>query len=174
MGGGSLRARHGFVRAQQHHAGCYIAIRKKPKQLTLWEQDGYSYRAVATNLDWKGKKVLEWHRQKAGTIEHFHDVAQNHLALGVMPCSRFGADAAWTRLNVLAYNILSFLKQTVLPKPLSKARPKRLRYEIFRLAGVIVRHARCVVVKLGASAERIAALIEARYQLAGIRLATSG
>lgn len=149
----------------------YIAVRKQPRQLTLWEQDGYSYWAVATNLEWKGKEVLEWHRQKAGTIEHFHEVAKHELALGIMPCGRLGADAAWSRLNVLAYNVISFLKQTVLPKSLSKAKPKRLRYEIFRLAGVVIRHARCVIVRLGASAERIAGLIEARYQLAGLALA---
>ena len=40
----------------------YIAVRKKPRQLTLWEQDGYSYSAVVTNLPWRAKKTLEWHR----------------------------------------------------------------------------------------------------------------
>jgi hypothetical protein len=152
----------------------YIAIRKQPRQLTLWEQDGYSYWAVATNMPGKGDDILAWHRQKAGTIEHFHAVLKNELALGVMPCGRFGADAAWSRLNVLTYNVLSYLKQTVLPPALGKARPKRLRYEIFRLAGVVIRHARCVVVRLGASAARIGALREARYQLAGLWLAAPG
>lgn len=152
----------------------YLVTRKKPRQPTLWEQNGYSYWAVVSNLDWKGKKILEWHRQKAGTIEHFHQVAKHELAMGILPCGRFGADAAWARLNVLAYNLLSFLKQTVLPKSLSQAKPKRLRYEIFRLAGVVIRHARCIIVKLGCSAERIATFVHARYQLAGLAFATSG
>ena len=96
----------------------------KPLQPTLWEQDGYSYWAVVTNLPWRGKKVLEWHREKAGTIEHFHHVAKNELGLGILPCGRFGADAAWARLNVLAFNLLSFLKRTALPPSLKRARPK--------------------------------------------------
>jgi hypothetical protein len=152
----------------------YIAIRKKPRQPTLWEQDGYSYWAVVTNLTWRAKKILEWQRQKAGTIEHFHLVAKQELALGVMPCGRFGADAAWARINVLAFNLLEFLKRTALPPSLKRARPKRLRFEIFRIAGVIVRHARCVVIKLACSAHRIAAIIHARFQLAGVALALSG
>ena len=152
----------------------YIAIRKRPKQLTLWEQDGYSYWAVATNLDWPGDRVLAWHREKAGTIEHFHHVAQNELGMGILPCGRFGADAAWVRLNVLAYNLLAFLRTTVLPRPLRKARPKRLRFEVLQLAGVVIRHARKTIVRLAVAAERIAMLIEARFQLAGCRLVLTG
>ena len=152
----------------------YIAIRKRPRQPMLWEQDGYSYWAVVTNLPGRAKKVLEWHRGKAGTIEHFHLVAKHELGLGVMPCNRFGADAAWTRLNVLAFNLLEFLKRTALPPALKRARPKRLRFEIIRLAGVVVRHARCVTVRLACSAARIAELVEARFQLAGVMLALCG
>lgn len=152
----------------------YIAIRKRPRQLTLWEQDGYSYWAVATNLKWKGDEVLAWHRKKAGTIEHFHHVAQSELGMGIMPCGRFGADAAWVRLNVLAYNLLAFLRTTVLPKPLRKARPKRLRFEILQLAGVVIRHARKTIMKLAVEARRIGWLIEARFQLAGCRLLLTG
>lgn len=76
-----------------------------------------------------------------------------------MPCSRFGADAAWARLNVIAYNLLSVLK--------------RLRYEIIQLADVVIRHAGQMIVKLGSAAKRIATLFEARYQLVGLALAPS-
>ena len=152
----------------------YIAIRKKPRQLTLWDQDGYSYWAVVTNLPRRAKKILEWHRGKAGTIEHFHLVAKQELALGVMPCARFGADAAWSRINVLVFNLLQVLKRTVLPPSLKRARPKRLRFEIFRIAGVMIRHARCVTIKLACDVKRIAELMFARFQLAGIALALSG
>jgi hypothetical protein len=51
--------------------------------------------AVATNQwKWEAKKLLEWHREKAGSIEALHDVLKNELAAGVMPCGRFGANAA--------------------------------------------------------------------------------
>jgi hypothetical protein len=44
--------------------------------------------AVVTNLwAWQTRRLLEWHREKAGTIEAIHDVLKNELAAGVMPCA---------------------------------------------------------------------------------------
>lgn len=55
--------------------------------------------AVVTN-DWEtdGQALLEWHRGKAGTIEHVHLVLKDELAAGVYPSAKFGANAAWLRL----------------------------------------------------------------------------
>jgi hypothetical protein len=49
--------------------------------------------------------MLQWHREKAGTMEAVHDVLNNELAAGVLPCGRFAA--AWLRLAVLTYNTLT-------------------------------------------------------------------
>lgn len=52
--------------------------------------------AVRTNLwDWESKRLLEWHREKAGSIEAAHAVIKNELAGRVLPCGRFGANAAY-------------------------------------------------------------------------------
>jgi hypothetical protein len=48
--------------------------------------------------------LLRWHREKAGTIQAAHDVLKNELAGGVMPCGKFGSNAAWFRFTVLTYN----------------------------------------------------------------------
>ena len=54
-----------------------------------------------------GRDLIRWHRQKAGTIEHAHDVLMNELAGAALPSQKFGANAAWLRLNVILYNLLS-------------------------------------------------------------------
>ncbi len=54
-----------------------------------------------------GLDLIRWHRQKAGTIEHAHDVLMNELAGAALPSQKFGANAAWLRLNVILYNLLS-------------------------------------------------------------------
>ena len=59
-------------------------------------------------------KLIEWHREKAGTIEGVHDVLKNELAAGVLPSKYFGANAAWLRLAVIAYNVLTALKRLAL------------------------------------------------------------
>jgi len=70
----------------------YVAIRIRKKQGELFA-DGSAVKhfAVVSNLwDWSPKKLLQWHREKAGSIEATHDVLKNELAGGVMPCGRLG------------------------------------------------------------------------------------
>jgi len=128
----------------------YVAIRIRKKQGELFaDGSGVKYFAVATNLwDWKPKKLLEWHRQKAGSIEATHAVIKNELAGGVMPCGRFGSNAAWFRLAVLTYNVLTALKRLALPAELLTARPKRLRFLIINTPGKLIHHARRTILRL--------------------------
>ena len=95
---------------------------------------------MATNeWKWQPRKLLEWHREKAGSIEALHDVLKNELA-GVMPCGRF--NSAWLRLAVLTHNVLTGLKRIALPEPWLRARPKRMRFQIFVSPGKFIHHAR--------------------------------
>lgn len=128
----------------------YVAIRIRKKQGELFA-DGSAVKhfAVASNLwDWPASKLLQWHREKAGSIEAAHDVIKNELAGGVMPSKYFGANAAWLRLAVLTFNLLTALKRLALPPELLTARPKRLRFLIFTAPGKLVHHARSTVLRL--------------------------
>src|SRR5208282_478139 len=111
---------------------------------------------VSNIWDWKAGRLVEWHREKAGTIEAVHGVVKNELAGGVMPSKYFGANAAWLRLAVIAHNVLTALKRLALPTELLRARPKRLRFLIFNTAGRLVQHARKTVLRLAALGVRIA------------------
>lgn len=125
-----------------------IRIRKKQQQLFV-DGSEVKYFAVRTNLwDWKPKRLLEWHREKAGTIEAVHEVLKNELTAGVLPCGRYGANAAWFRLAVITYNVLTAMKRLVLPADLRTARPKRLRFLIFQQPGKLIHHARQMILRL--------------------------
>jgi hypothetical protein len=129
----------------------YVAIRVRKRQGELFA-DGSEFRyfAVATNQwEWSAKKLLEWHREKAGSIEALHDVLKNELAAGVMPCGRFGANAAWLRLALLTHNILTGLKRIALKPEWLEARPKRLRFHFFFSPGKLTHHARRLVARVG-------------------------
>jgi hypothetical protein len=152
----------------------YVAVRIRKKQGFLFAA-GYDtkYLAVVSNRrDLSGEKLLRWHWAKAGTIEHVHDVTKNELGAAVPPCGRFGANAAWFRLSLLAYNILSAMKSLVLPASLSAARPKRLRFALFTMAGRLISHAGKLVLQISKAAERLAGLLEARRQLAMLAAAS--
>lgn len=128
----------------------YLAIRLEPVQRELFS-DGSRVKhfAVVTN-DWErpGPELLAWQRQRAGTIEKLYDVLKNDLGAGVMPCGRFGANAAWFRLNTLCYNLLTIVRREGLPEEVKKARPKRLRLWVLCRAGQLVHHARRLVVRV--------------------------
>ena len=73
---------------------------------------------------------------------------KDELAAGVYPSARFGANAAWLRLQVLTFNLLELLKAAALDHRYRNARPKRLRFAIFTQFGRVVRHARRQLVRL--------------------------
>ena len=89
------------------------------------------------------------------SIEALHDVLKNELAAGVMPCGRVGANAAWLRFSVLTHNVLTALKRIALKPEWLRARPKRLRFQIFFSPGKLVHHARQVLLKVGRLREQL-------------------
>ncbi len=141
----------------------YIAIRIRKKQGELFA-DGREarYFAVASNeWGWDATRLLKWQREKAGSIEALHDVLKNDLAAGVMPCGRFGANAAWLRLAAMTHNVLTALKRIALPEPWLTARPKRLRFQIFISPGKLIQHARQMLLRVGRVREQLAEWAEA-------------
>jgi post-segregation antitoxin (ccd killing protein) len=95
-----------------------------------------------------GLDRIRWHRGKAGTIGHTHQVLTHELAAEALPSQRFGANAAWFRLNGLRYDLLSAFKRIALPPELHDARPKRRRFVLLNGIGKVVRHARATGLRL--------------------------
>lgn len=98
--------------------------------------------------------VVQWHRQKAGSIQAAHAGSKNERAGGVLPGARCGAQAAWLRWAVLSFNRLTASKRLALPAERLRARPKPLRLLIFRPPGQLGRHARRLVLRLRRSLNR--------------------
>ena len=137
----------------------YLTVRITKKQGELFA-DGSAAKhfAMVTNLpnppDGSGLDLIRWQRGKAGTVEHGHHVLTNELAAEALPSQKFGANAAWFRLNVMLYNLLSTFKRVALPEALHSARPKRLRFILLNGVGKVVRHARETVLRLVGAARR--------------------
>jgi hypothetical protein len=151
----------------------YVALRIRKRQGQLFA-GGYEtkYLAVVSNRrDCTPVELVRWHWQKAGTIELVHDVTKNEIAAAVPPCGRFGANAAWYRLSLLTYNVLSAMKWLALPPSMETARPKRMRFSLFSIAGRILSHAGQLVLRIGRQAEALAGLIAARLRIAKVGLA---
>lgn len=140
----------------------YVAIRVRKRQKQLFADGSeVKYFAVASNQwDWDRVRLLNWQREKAGTIEALHDVLKNELAAGVMPCGRLGANAAWLRFAVMTHNVLTALKRLALPEKWMTARPKRMRFQIFCSPGKLVSHARRMLLRVRRLKTQLAEWIE--------------
>jgi Transposase DDE domain group 1 len=143
-----------------------LAVRVQKRQGHRFA-DGSSghYFAVVTNRIGDGLTLLQWHRQKAGTVAHTHHVLKNELAAATLPSGKFGATAAWFRLNALTYNLLSALKRLTLPGDLRTARPKRLRFLLCNTVGKVVAHARRTFLRLSGALQH-ALLVRVRGKIA--------
>jgi Transposase DDE domain group 1 len=137
----------------------YLALRLSKKQGRLFADGGaVKHFAIVTNLPdpegGSGLDLIRWQRGKAGTVEHTHHVLTNELAAEALPSQKFGANAAWFRLNAMLYNLLSAFKRVALPPELHDARPKRLRFVLLNGIGKVVRHAHETALRLVGEARR--------------------
>jgi hypothetical protein len=103
------------------------------------------FHAVITNQEKiDGGRLLEWHREKAGTVEHTHDEVKNELGGGHVPSQRFGVNAAWFKIALLTYNLVSAIKGLCLEAEERTARMKRFRLLLVHVAGRMNRN-NCVM-----------------------------
>lgn len=94
---------------------CYVGLRLLKPQGVLFADGIDSHpHAVVTHLPWARDRLLRWHREKAGTVDHGHDEVKNALAGGHMPSQHFAANAAWFKRALMAYNLASAIKGAVL------------------------------------------------------------
>lgn len=134
----------------------YVGLRLlKPQGLLFNDGTDRHHHAVVTNLDWDGAKLLQWHREKAGTVEHVHDEVKNALAGGHMPSGHFAVNAAWFKLALLSYNIASAIKGLCFSSQERTARFKRYRLLLVHLAGRMSRFQCKLRLRLCASKEAI-------------------
>lgn len=139
----------------------FVGLRIVKPQGELFE-DGSAHKhfAICTNRTLNAEELIQWHRAKAGTIEHVHDELKNGLAAAAMPSKYFGANAAWFLANCIAYNLASVLRAAVPDPDYRTARVKRLRFHFFNVTGRIVRDRRKISLRLAAPRTWIAMLVD--------------
>jgi hypothetical protein len=123
----------------------YVGLRLlKPQGVLFGDGSDRHFHAVITNQKLAGDRLLDWHREKAGTVEHTHDEVKNELAGGHMPSQRFGVNGAWFKISLLTYNLVSAIKGLCLEGEERTARLKRFRLLLIHIAGRMNRN-NCVM-----------------------------
>ena len=123
----------------------YVGLRLLKAQGVLFkDRTDRHFHAVITNERTEGGRLLEWQREKAGTVEHTHDEVKNELGGAHVPSQRFGVNSAWFKIALLTYNVISAIKGLCLEGEERTARMKRFRLLLVHVAGRMNRN-NCVM-----------------------------
>jgi hypothetical protein len=123
----------------------YVGLRLlKPQGVLFGDGTDRHFHAVLTNQKMAGGQLLDWHREKAGTVEHTHDEVKNEFGGGHVPSQRFGVNSVWFKISLLTYNMISAIKGLCLEGEERTARMKRFRLLLIHVAGRMNRN-NCVM-----------------------------
>jgi hypothetical protein len=120
---------------------------------------------LVTNRDLPGEALIAWQRARCGKAEEAHAIMKDDLAGGRLPSARFGANAAWWAIMILAFNLHSVMRRLVLGGPWAEKRMKAIRFALIGLPGRVLHHARRLVIRLPAAHPCLPVLLDARRTL---------
>lgn len=120
---------------------------------------------VVTNRDISGDDLIHWHRDRCGKSEEAHAVMKDDLAGGQLPSGKFGANAAWWAMMLIAFNLNVIMKKHALGGPWAERRMKAVRFGFIRLAGWVVDHARQLQIRVNAGHPALRWLARARRKI---------
>jgi hypothetical protein len=135
----------------------YVGLRLlKPQGVLFADGSDRHFHAVVTNRNLDGGLLLNWHREKAGTVEHVHDEVKNWLGGGHLPSQHFAANAAWFKLALLTYNLISATRGLCFSAEERTVRMKKFRLLLIHTAGRMNRNNCVMGLRLCASPETMA------------------
>jgi len=95
-------------------------------------------------------------------IENWHKELKLGYGMEQMPCGELEANAMFFAIGVLAYNLGVLLKADLLPAEYRHCTVQTLRWQLYRLAGKLVRHGRQWTLKVRTTSEKLALLLAVR------------
>ena len=127
----------------------------------------YKYWIVGTNISREEKEsqsIIELHSGR-GIMEKRIGELKHQLNLNHQPCGQFNANCLYFTVGILAYNLLQLLKLIGLPEEYHHKTVKTLRYQLLKLAGKVVLHARYMIIQIAGPLKNIELFQSTYYRL---------
>lgn len=135
-----------------------IKLRPKAvgKQLTLFPEESifrnFRYSCFITNLSLPAKAIYDLYRGRADAENRIKELKYDFGADSFNQ-KNFWATEAALNCVMMAYNLMSLFRQTVLRAPVQKTL-KTLRFEVFGIGGYIVKNGKKRILKLSLNMKR--------------------
>lgn len=120
----------------------FVVLRRKldpdpDQELTLFTLDKYAYSVIVTNLDLTPYGVFTFYKDRAG-LERIIRILKNDFPFGSAPTGNFPANALYTELSLLAYNLITWFKRLCLSEDWQSFTLPKLRHQLFMMPGQLV------------------------------------
>jgi hypothetical protein len=145
-----------------------------PFPTVTMENTRYKVFGIVTNRDMDGSALVCWLHGRCGKSEEAHAVMKEDLAGGRLPSGKFGENAAWWSIMILAFNLNAAMKRLILQGSWIPKRMKALRFSLINLPGRVMTHARELVVRLAKGHPSFPVLVAARQRILECGCAPSG
>lgn len=141
-----------------------VVQRWRNRQLDLFEPEGWCYQVIATNRDELVAEEVVWFHNGRGQQENLIKELKLGFGMEQMPSGDFSANALYFAIGVLAYNLtqaqkLLFMAPEWWPKTIAT-----LRWQLITTAGRIVRHGRCLILRIAAGWEKLQLFLHIRQR----------
>lgn len=134
------------------HGYRFVVLREKlteqrKEQLKLFTVDVYAYHVIVTNLDLTPYGVFAFYEDRAG-LERIVRTLKEDYPFSKAPTKSFAANALYTELSLLAYNIIVWFKRLCLPSDWQSYTVGTLRHRLLLIPGVFTKTGNKPMLKL--------------------------
>jgi hypothetical protein len=136
-----------------------------PFPIMTIEATRYKVFGIVTNRDLEGDDLIRWHYKRSGKSEEAHSIMKEDLAGGRLPSGKFGENAAWWWIMVLAFNLVSAMKRLVLGGSWVTRRMKAIRFSLINLPGRIMTHGRELIIRIAKAHPSLEILLAGRQRI---------
>ena len=136
-----------------HNAFRLIVVRRRvqnplPGVETEEVSPDVRYKVLATNHKEIPAWVVDWYNQRGEASENRIKELKVGFAMERMPSGDTKANAVFFRIGVLAYNLFLLFRRLILDERFQRAQVQTVRWQIYQIAGKVVRHAGVLVLKV--------------------------
>ena len=145
--------------------GTRLIVRREPRhpgaRRSLFPSENYRYWGFLTDTHGSPARVDALMRRHAHIEDSIKRLKDSGLAR--MPFTAWNANQAWTAMCLIALALVTWFQTARLTGALAKAAPKRLRWQLWHLPGIISRHARRTLIRIPARLPGAQALLAAQH-----------
>lgn len=120
------------------------------------------YSVIATNRKETAVDVIAWYNRRGDTSENRIKDLKIGFGMERMPCGTLAANSIFFRIGVLAYNLFMLFKMTTLPQSMQRFQIQTVRWQVYQIAGKIVKHAGTLCLKINQSSHQLLDEIRAK------------